>query len=73
MKTVYVVRVYGHPNGTTYIGKEGKSITGPWSYQLMKFADSFGFATEQEAIEAPISYWCEGETTKAEVVPLEVW
>lgn len=73
MKRVYVVRVYGHPDGTTYIGKDGKSITAPWSYQLMKFADAFGFATEQDAIEAPVSYLCDGKAIKAEVVPLEVW
>ena len=72
MKTVYVVRLYGHPDGTTYVGNEGKSITGPRSYQLMKFAESFGFATEQAAIEAPLSYWCEGRTTKAEIISLEV-
>lgn len=73
MKTVYVVRVYGHPDGNRYIGKDGQYVIAPKGYQLMKFAESFGFATEQEAIEAPISYWCEGQTTKAEVVPLEVW
>lgn len=73
MKTVYVVRVHSHHDGTTYIGKDDKSIIGPWSYQLMKFANAYGFATEQEAIEAPLSYWCEGKTTKAEVVPLEIW
>lgn len=73
MKTVYVVRVYGHPDGTTYVGKEGKSITGPWSYQLMQFANSFGFATEQEAIEAPVSYYLEGKAAKAEIIPLEVY
>jgi hypothetical protein len=73
MKTVYVVRVYGHPEGTVYLGKDGRYITAPGSYKLMKFADEFGFATKEDAIEAPVSYLCDGKTTKAEIIPLEVW
>lgn len=73
MKRVYVVRVYGHPDGTTYIGKDGKSIIAPGSYKLMKFADESGFATKEDAIEAPVSYLCDGKATKAEIISLEVW
>lgn len=73
MKRVYVVRIYGHPDGTTYIGKDGKSITAPGSYKLMKFADESGFATKEDAIEAPVSYLCDGKATKAEIISLEVW
>ncbi len=73
MKTVYVVRVYGHPEETIYLGKDGRYITAPGSYKLMKFADESGFATREDAIEAPVSYLCDGKTTKAEVIPLEVW
>lgn len=73
MKKVYVIRVYGHPDGTTYIGKDGKSLTAPGSYKLMKFADESGFATKEDAIEAPVSYLCDGKATKAEIISLEVW
>ena len=73
MKRVYVVRVYGHPEGTVYLGKDGRYITAPGSYKLMKFADESGFATREDAIEAPVSYLCDGKTTKAEIISLEVW
>ena len=73
MKRVYVVRIYGHPNGTIYIGKDGKFITAPGSYKLMKFAEESGFATKEDAIEAPVSYLCDGKATKAEIISLEVW
>lgn len=73
MKRVYVVRIYGHPNGTIYIGKDGKFITAPGSYKLMKFAEESGFATKEDAIEAPVSYLCDGKATKAEIISLELW
>lgn len=72
-KTVYVVRVYGLPEGTMYVGKGGAKIAGPWSYQLMRFADEFGFNSESDAIEAPVSYYFEGKATKAEVISLQVY
>ena len=38
----------------------------------MKFADKSGFATKEDAIEAPVSYLCDGKATKAEIISLEV-
>lgn len=73
MKRVYVVRVYGHPEGTIYLGKEERYITAPGSYKLMKFANESGFATKEDVIEAPVSYLCDGKATKAEISSLEVW
>lgn len=72
MKTVYVVRIYGLPQGAIYVGKGSAKIERPQSYQLMKFANEFGFATEQEAIQAPVSYYFDKKATKAEVIQLEV-
>ena len=72
MKRVYVVRVYGHPEGTIYIGKDGRYITAPGSYKLMKFAEESGFATKEDATEAPVSHLCDGKTAKVEVISLEV-
>ena len=31
------------------------------------------FATKEDAIEAPVSYLCDGKATKAEIISLEVW
>lgn len=61
------------PRGTIYLGKDRRYITALGSYKLMKVADESGFATKEDAIEAPVSYLCDGKTTKAEVIPLEVW
>lgn len=72
-KIAYVVRVYGLPEGNVYVGKGGAKLAAGRSYQLMRFADEFGFDSEADALEAPVSYYFEGKAAKAEVISLQVF
>lgn len=71
-KFVYVIKVTNNDGSITYVG-DHNSITDPWSYQLFDFACKYGFETEEEAIEAPVSFVNEGKAEKAEVTRLMVW
>ncbi len=71
-KFVYVVKVVNKDGSVTYVG-DHQSITDPWSYQLFGFAYKYGFATEDEAIAAPVSFLNDGNAEMAKVIPLEVW
>ena len=72
-RIVYLIKLRDKDDNRIYKGREGRTIKNPLSYQLMEFADNYGFDIEYDAIHAPISFWLEGESSSVELVPLEVF
>ena len=70
---VYVVKIRDKDDNRIYKGKNNNVIKDPFSYQLMEFAEKYGFETKYDAFHAPVSYGLEGTAECAEIIPLEVY
>lgn len=80
-KTIYtdmdgdeVIRYTGKPNNNSY---KGNYIEYPDRYQLLKFANKYGFDTELEAARCPITLFIDitnkqiSESQKVSIIGLE--
>ena len=65
------MRILNKDASETYIGRDCE-ITNPWKSQLIEFAMTYGFDTEDEAILNPVSILRDGAAVHARIVKIEI-